>query len=91
MVLYPAVYKKAQAEMDRVIGRDRLPELNDRDSLPYLEAIVLEIFRYVCILSFFSIFTNIIIVQMASSCRNRCDAYHVGMIFLFKLRHQSFA
>jgi len=46
MVLYPDVYKKAQAEMDRVIGRDRLPELSDRDSLPYLEAIVLEIFRW---------------------------------------------
>ena len=37
MSLYPEVQKKAQEELDRVIGRDRLPELDDRDSLPYIQ------------------------------------------------------
>jgi hypothetical protein len=30
MLLYPDVQKKAQEEIDRVVGRDRLPNLNDR-------------------------------------------------------------
>jgi hypothetical protein len=46
MVLCPDVYRKAQAEIDRVIGRDRLPEVNDKESLPYLSAVVTEIYRY---------------------------------------------
>ena len=46
MVLYPDVYEKAQAEIDRVIGPDRMPDLDDRDSLPYLEAVIMEVYRY---------------------------------------------
>lgn len=30
MLLYPEVQKKAQEEIDRVVGRDRMPTLNDR-------------------------------------------------------------
>ncbi|KAI0675604.1 cytochrome P450 [Trametes maxima] len=40
------VLLKAQEEMDRVIGHDRLPEFNDRDSLPYLNAILEEVYRW---------------------------------------------
>jgi len=40
MVLHPEVYKKAQAEIDRVVGETRLPDYEDRDSLPYLECIL---------------------------------------------------
>jgi hypothetical protein len=47
MVLYPDVFAKAQAELDRIIGPDRHPDLSDRDSLPYLDAIVTETFWYV--------------------------------------------
>lgn len=46
MVLYPAVQKKAQAEIDAVVGNDRLPEVNDRPNLPYLEAVLMEVLRY---------------------------------------------
>ncbi|KAI0768403.1 cytochrome P450 [Irpex lacteus] len=35
MLLHPDVQRKAQQEIDRAIGRDRLPDLNDRDSLPW--------------------------------------------------------
>ncbi|TFY58716.1 hypothetical protein EVJ58_g6245 [Rhodofomes roseus] len=48
MVLHPEVYKQAQDEMDRVVGHDRLPTLEDRDSLPYLECIQKETYRWLC-------------------------------------------
>lgn len=35
----------AQKELDRVIGQDRLPEFADRASLPYVEALMLEVVR----------------------------------------------
>ena len=47
MMHYPDVYRKAQEEIDRVIGRERLPDLTDRGSLPYLEALVMELYRRV--------------------------------------------
>ncbi|KAG1855572.1 cytochrome P450 [Suillus subluteus] len=46
MVLYPDVQKRAQAEIDSVIGRDRLPTFEDRASLPYIDAVVRETFRW---------------------------------------------
>ena len=46
MVLYPDVQRKAQEELDRVVGRDRLPDLSDRDALPYVNAVLKEIFRW---------------------------------------------
>ncbi|KAG2353180.1 cytochrome P450 [Suillus spraguei] len=46
MVLYPDVQKRAQAEIDSVVGRDRLPTFEDRESLPYIEAILRETFRW---------------------------------------------
>nr|BAK09408.1 cytochrome P450 [Postia placenta] len=48
MVLYPEVYAKAQQEVDEVIGRDRLPDPADRSSLPYMECILKELFRWAC-------------------------------------------
>lgn len=46
MVLYPEAQVKAQAELDRVIGRDRLATLRDIDELPYVEALVREALRW---------------------------------------------
>ncbi|KAF9446025.1 cytochrome P450 [Macrolepiota fuliginosa MF-IS2] len=46
MVSYPQVQKKAHEELDRVLGHGRLPEFADKDSLPYLDAIVKEVFRW---------------------------------------------
>ena len=47
MLHYPDVYRKAQEEIDRVIGNERLPDFTDRHSLPYLEALVMELYRCV--------------------------------------------
>ncbi|EIW56941.1 cytochrome P450 [Trametes versicolor FP-101664 SS1] len=46
MVLHPDVYRKAQAEVDKVIGSDRLPDYEDRENMPYLDAILKEMFRW---------------------------------------------
>ncbi len=46
MKLYPDVQRKAQAELDEVIGKNRLPDFNDRDRLPFIEAIVKETLRW---------------------------------------------
>lgn len=44
MVLWPEYQRKAQAELDRVLG-DRLPDFADQESLPYVEAILRETYR----------------------------------------------
>ena len=46
MVLNPEVMKKAQEELDRVIGKDRLQDFSDKDDLPYIDAIVKELLRW---------------------------------------------
>ncbi len=46
MVLHPEVQAKAHEEIDRVVGRHRLPNFGDRDSLPYVNAIVKEVLRW---------------------------------------------
>ena len=46
MAMHPEIQNKAQAEIDAVIGRERLPDFGDRDSLPYVSAIVKEILRW---------------------------------------------
>jgi hypothetical protein len=46
LVLYPQVQKRAQEELDLVVGRDRLPTFDDRPRLPYIEAICRELKRW---------------------------------------------
>jgi hypothetical protein len=46
MALYPEVQKKAQAEIDAVVGSSRLPDFHDRPSLPYINAVLKELSRW---------------------------------------------
>ncbi|KAF9509886.1 hypothetical protein BS47DRAFT_1348721 [Hydnum rufescens UP504] len=46
MVLSPEVQLKAQNELDSIIGFDRLPTVEDRPSLPYIERVMQETFRW---------------------------------------------
>ena len=46
MVKNPHVWKRAQAEIDAFVGTGRLPEFDDRPSLPYVDAIVHETLRW---------------------------------------------
>lgn len=43
---YPEWIPKAQAEIDNVVGKDRLPTFDDIDNLPYIQAVVEENFRW---------------------------------------------
>ncbi|QRV73418.1 cytochrome P450 family protein [Ceratobasidium sp. AG-Ba] len=45
MALHPEIARTAQAEIESVVGRERLPELSDRSKLPYSEAVLLEVLR----------------------------------------------
>ena len=46
MMIYPEALRKAQAEIDRVIGGDRFPTTADQPSLPYVDALVKEVLRW---------------------------------------------
>ncbi|KAK7437133.1 hypothetical protein VKT23_018756 [Stygiomarasmius scandens] len=46
MILYPEVQKRAQDELDKIVGRSRLPSFADAKHLPYIQAIVKEILRW---------------------------------------------
>jgi len=46
VLLNPEAQKKAQQEIDSVIGHDRLPDFDDEGSLPYVTALVMESFRW---------------------------------------------
>lgn len=45
MIHHPEVAKKAQVEIESVLGKDQLPTLNDRPDLPYIDCIVKEVMR----------------------------------------------
>ncbi|KAG2056810.1 cytochrome P450 [Suillus hirtellus] len=46
MVLYPDVQARARAELDQAVKHDRMPCLDDRASMPYLDAILREVLRW---------------------------------------------
>ncbi|KAI0028825.1 cytochrome P450 [Vararia minispora EC-137] len=46
MISHPDIQRRAQAELDAVIGRGRAPRVGDRDQLPYLSALVREALRW---------------------------------------------
>ncbi|CDO76601.1 hypothetical protein BN946_scf184868.g15 [Trametes cinnabarina] len=45
MTRNPDVLREAQEEIDKVVGNDRLPDFGDCGSLPYLDAMVEELYR----------------------------------------------
>ncbi|KAG6070738.1 hypothetical protein E4U33_004050 [Claviceps sp. LM78 group G4] len=47
LILYPDVQRRAQQEIDEVLSSsDRLPEFQDRDHLPYVNALIKEMYRW---------------------------------------------
>lgn len=68
MALYPEVQKKAQEELDRVLG-GRLPEFSDRPNLPYVNAILKESMRW-------QLVTPLAVPHKASEA-DEYDGYHI--------------
>ncbi|KAH8804286.1 cytochrome P450 [Flagelloscypha sp. PMI_526] len=81
MCLHPEPQKKAQAEIDAIIGSERLPNTADKDRLPYLRALINEIMRwYLVNFSFFPTIGLISFLQQitplaAPHCLTRDDHY----------------
>ena len=46
MILHPEGQARAQAELDSELGGSRLPELSDRNSLPYINLVMKEVLRW---------------------------------------------
>lgn len=46
MALHPEIQRRAQQEIDRVVGTDRLPAFSDRENLPYIDALIKETLRW---------------------------------------------
>lgn len=46
MLHHPEIAARARAEIDRVVGRDRLPSFEDKEDLPLTRAIILETQRW---------------------------------------------
>jgi cytochrome P450 len=46
MVLHPEIQRVARVEIDTVIGNYRLPSLTDRANLPYMNALLKEVYRW---------------------------------------------
>lgn len=42
---HPEVQEKAQKELDDVVGRGRLPSWMDKKNLPYVDAVITELYR----------------------------------------------
>jgi hypothetical protein len=48
MVLYPDAQKRAQEEIDSILGHGHFPHFGDADALPYLKAVLYEVLRWAC-------------------------------------------
>lgn len=46
MSLFPDIQRKAQEEIERVVGHNQLPTVADRANLPYINAMVKEVLRW---------------------------------------------
>lgn len=66
MMLSPEIQRKAQKQLDDVIGQDRLPNFDDEPNLPFITAIVKEVIRYGVLTSLSRILILIDSLQLAS-------------------------
>ena len=55
MLKHPHILRKAQEEIDRVVGKERLPVFADKKNLPYVRAVCSEVFRLAFIYSHYHI------------------------------------
>jgi hypothetical protein len=68
MIMHPEIQRKAQAEIDRVIGNNRFPTSADQADLPYVGAIAKEVLRWGPVVPFGkSNFPEVVVWNLPSS------------------------
>ena len=79
MAMNPEVLRKAQAEIDAVVGINRLPDFNDRPYLPYVNAIIKETLRWQMVIPlgkrFFNVLLRLFIMAGAPHMVTEDDEY----------------
>ncbi|CAH1780868.1 unnamed protein product, partial [Owenia fusiformis] len=46
LMKHPDIQDKLQEEVDKVVGKDRNPSVDDKENMPYLQATLIEVLRY---------------------------------------------
>lgn len=46
MIIHPEIQQRAHQEIDEQLKRERLPNFDDQDALPYVSAIIKESLRF---------------------------------------------
>ena len=49
MLLHPDAQRSAQKQIDAIVGRGRMPTTTDLSDLPYIRALVSELFRWLSV------------------------------------------
>lgn len=72
MMNHPEVQFRAQAEIDRVVGRQRLPDFEDRASLPYVDAVLRETMRWSPVVTMGALNLNITFLDLLTCRSSSC-------------------
>lgn len=74
LVNAPEAQKLAQEEIDRVVGDERVPLLDDIDGLPYIRALIKEVFASLHGSSMDLELNHLADIQVATNCSTRPSA-----------------
>jgi Fe-S cluster biosynthesis and repair protein YggX len=87
MAKYPEALRKAQAEIDAIVGINRLPDFNDRPYLPYVNAIIKEMMRWQLVLPLGKRFFDVL--KSSSACSS-WQVLHTWLLRMMNMMDTSF-
>ena len=83
-VNFPAVQKRVQEEIDRVVGRSRIPSLTDKEELPYTNAFIYEVLRHANITPFSGAKNALFHLRIVSSWTNLDQSFSQSLPIIFQ-------